>query len=309
MKALDKLREISKALTLLGIEYAEKEAELLIIQGLGISTVDLYRDNHELNAEQTAIINNMAARRSKREPLQYITGHTEFSGLKIMVGQGVLIPRPETELMAEYAVKQIRARNTEHRIQSPEHPEKLRNWSGRTQKSERGQRMTILDLCTGSGCLALALAKEFPDTRICGIDISATAIGYAKENSRINNIRNVDFIMGDIFGPLRVNMLFDFIVSNPPYIKTDDIRGLQPEISEWEPYSALDGGGDGLAYYRIIIGAASGHLKVNGTIMLELGTGCADAAVEMCRQAGYVNVEIFKDYAGIERIIQAGWTR
>jgi release factor glutamine methyltransferase len=293
MKVQDKLREISKALTLLGIEYAEKEAELLIVQGLGISTVDIYRDNPELNSEQTAIINDMAARRSKREPLQYITGHTEFSGLKIMVGQGVLIPRPETELMAEYAVKRIMAQNTEHR----------------TRSSELRQRMTILDLCTGSGCLALALAKEFPDAWVYGIDISSSAIGYANKNSQINNIRNVDFIIGDIFGPLRVNMLFDFIVSNPPYIKTDEIKGLQPEISEWEPYTALDGGGDGLAYYRKIIGTASDHLKINGTIILELGAGCAGSTADMCRQAGYVRVEIFRDYAGIERIIQARWTR
>ena len=283
MKAVEKLREISEKLTLCGIEAAEKEAELFIRQGLDIDIVQLYRDNSELNDEQLAAVEEMFSRRVKREPLQYILGSSDFLGLKIQVGRGVLIPRPETELMAEYAVELIRTSGV--------------------------GRPTFLDLCTGSGCLALALAGAFPDSQVTGIDISETAVDYARRNAGLNGVANAEFLSGHLFEPLGEAQLFDLIISNPPYIRTDDIIALQPEIKDWEPLNALDGGEDGLGFYREIIPASRQYIKDNGIIMLELGAGCDDAVGRMLDQAGYNEVEVRKDYAGIKRIINARWIR
>ncbi len=291
MKAVEKLREISEKLTLCGIEAAEKEAELFIRQELDIDIVQLYRDNSELNDEQSAAVEEMFSRRVKREPLQYILGSSDFLGLKIQVGRGVLIPRPETELMAEYAVKK---------------------WgSGEAGKCGSGtdKQTTFLDLCTGSGCLALALAKAFPDSHVTGIDISETAVDYARRNAGLNGVANAGFLSGHLFEPLEETKLFDLIISNPPYIRTDDIIALQPEIKDWEPLNALDGGEDGLGFYREIIPASRQYIKDNGIIMLELGAGCDDAVARMLDRAGFSEVEVRKDYAGIKRIINARWIR
>lgn len=288
MKALDKLREISRTLSASGIESAEKEAELLVREVLDISLTDLYKEDPEVNDEHDAAIGEMVGRRAVREPLQYILGHTDFLGLKILVGEGVLIPRPETELMAEYAVKTVRSKKSE-------------------VKSEK--RTTVLDLCTGSGCLALAFAREFPEALVYGTDISGAALKYANENASINGVKNVKFLKGHLFDPLEQNRLFDIIISNPPYIRTKDIDGLQPEIREWEPVNALDGGVDGLDLYREIVPSAGPFLADDGILMLELGAGCSTEVHGIFESSGYSEIKILKDYAGIERIIHGKWTR
>ncbi|HDK81700.1 MAG TPA: peptide chain release factor N(5)-glutamine methyltransferase, partial [Nitrospirae bacterium] len=214
------------------------------------------------------------------EPLQYITGHTDFMGLKISVGQGVLIPRPETELMAETAIQKCNS-----------------------------NRLNILDLCTGSGCLALALAKNFQESQVTGIDISETALVYAKKNAEANEIGNVEFMKGHLFDPLGQNSLFDLIISNPPYIRREEIKGLQPEVSKWEPLNALDGGEDGLDFYREIIPAAREYLKDNGTLMFEVGFDSADEVAGIFKDFGYHEIQITKDYSEIKRIVFAQWTR
>ncbi len=287
MKAIDILHEISGRLAPCGIDGAEREAGLFITEGLDIDPVRLYRDNPGIREEQAVALREMADRRSRREPLQYILGRIDFAGLEISVGPGVLIPRPETELMAEHAARALLRRRA----------------------SGNRQRTMILDLCTGSGCLALALARAFPDARVLGVDISETALGYARENARLNGTGNVEFLRGHLFEPLRGGRLFDLVVSNPPYIKTGDINGLQPEVRDWEPLVALDGGEDGLDFYREIIPAARRFLRHRGVLMLELGAEAAEAVAGMFRRSGYTRIEIFKDYAGIKRVIQAEWTR
>jgi release factor glutamine methyltransferase len=349
MKALDKLREISKTLSASGIESAEKETEFLVREGLDISLTDLYKENPEVTEEQDAAIEEMVNRRSAREPLQYILGHTDFLGLKILVGEGVLIPRPETELMAEYVIKTIqnsklkiqkqttsderRTTNDEKRPTSDArrmtndekrptsdarrmtNDEKRPTSDARRMTNDEkrptsdARRMTILDLCTGSGCLALALAKEFPDALVHGTDISVIALKYAKENAGINGVENVEFLKGHLFDPLKQNQLFDLIISNPPYIRTKDIDGLQPEIREWEPVNALDGGTDGLDLYREIVPSAERFLTDGGILVLELGADCPDEVRGIFEHSGYSEIEVLKDYAGIERIIHAKWTR
>jgi release factor glutamine methyltransferase len=310
MKALDKLREISKALIPCGIEAAAKEAELLVTHGLNMKTAEMYRDNPEISYEQEKRLKELCKRRMAREPLQYVLGYVEFLHLYLKVGKGVLIPRPETELMAEHAIKILKIRNQKSETCLP--VGKVRNPENGRRFTDHGQRTTVLDLCTGSGCLALALAREFPDADVLGIDISRASIDIAKDNALINGIENVSFLAGDLFEPLKRKKpvpMYDFIISNPPYIKTDDISNLQPEISRWEPVAALDGGKDGLDFYRCIIPLSPNFLKRNGTVMLELGDGQSDAVTAMFKETGFEEIRTINDVAGIKRIVQARWTK
>lgn len=311
MKALDKLHEISNTLQLSVIEFPEREAEIILGSVLEINRVNIYRDNPEITPDQIKTIDQMIVKRINREPLQYILGNIDFMGMKLHVGPGVLIPRPETELMAEYAVKTVTS------YQLP------------VTSKNKNSSLRILDLCTGSGCLALALAKGFPDAMVYGVDISETALSYARRNAELNKIANVTLLQGNLFEsflchpellsgsqeemPKQVRhdsskessapaTFFDLIISNPPYIKTADIKNLQPEIRDWEPVTALDGGIDGLDYYRAIIPVAKNFLKGNGMLILELGIECAEAVQGMFKESGYSEIELIKDYAGIDRI-------
>lgn len=286
MRALDKLRKAKEFLANSEIDDADREAESIIAHCLGIDRLLLYRDNPEMRDATIFEIDELLKRRARREPLQYILGYTEFHGLKIKVGRGVLVPRPETELLVEEAVKILK------------------------KYALRIMKFKVLDLCTGSGCIALALAKEFPEAEIYGTDTSEVAIEYAVENAVINDVRNVTFLKGSLFEPLRstaqiLPVVFDLIVSNPPYIKRDDMKHLQPEIRAWEPAEALDGGEDGLDYYRIMIPEARFYLRENGSLILEIGVGPAKDIKEMAGNAGFRSVSLVNDYAGIERILIA----
>jgi len=281
MQALDKIKEITIFLKRLGIEDAHKESEMILTFCLDADKTVLYRDNPVLSSEDMEKIDEIAGRRIKREPLQYILGYVEFYGLKIKVGEGVLIPRPETELMVEEIIKLF----TVHR--SP---------------------FTVLDLCTGSGCLALALAKNFPDAKVYGTDISEEAVRYASENAEMNGIRNVTFLRGSLFEPIKKLFtvhysLFTVIISNPPYIKSNDIAELQPEIKNWEPRNALDGGEDGLRYYREILAEAPKYLAMDGFVFLEVGEGQAGDVIKIAEDANFRKISAIKDYAGIDRIL------
>jgi len=303
MKALDKLKEATKFLEESGIEDAAREAEIILLHCLGTDRTAFFRDNPGIPEHVIEKINECLKRRSKREPLQYILGSLDFLGMKIKVGKGVLIPRPETELLAEEAIRIVRSKESEVRSQIPPSPPLLKGGGG---------GISILDLCTGSGCLALALAKEFPLAYIYGTDISEVAIRYAKENAEMNGISSVNFLQGSLFDPIAhlvtgysLPVMFDLIISNPPYIRKDDIRNLQAEIKDWEPIVALDGGEDGLNYFRLIIAEARNYLKQNGCLMLELGISQAYAVRTIAEQADFTDISFKKDYAGIERIFIA----
>jgi len=295
MKALDKLREITKSLKYGGINTAYKEAEIFVKHGLDIDTVEIYRDNPAMNEDQVMAVDGMTERRLRREPLQYILGYEEFLGLKLLVGSGVLIPRPETELMAEHAIKTIKREALSVKRNS--------------KNSELNSSVSILDLCTGSGCLALAIAKEFPDILVSGTDISDAAVKYSKINAGINGIKNATFLKGNVFEPIEKLSTFALIISNPPYIRTGDIKYLQPEIKNWESFIALDGGDDGLDFYRELIPASGGFLNDDGLIMLEIGAGQAKDVSGIMESSGYTQIETIRDFAGIERIIQARWKK
>jgi release factor glutamine methyltransferase len=293
MKALDKLRTMHEALEKSGIDGPVRDAELILTHSLGIDRIDLYKDNPDIAEDILAEIDHLVERRSKREPLQYVLGYTEFYGLRIMVGPGVLIPRPETELLAEKAIEIIRSQNKNSVSEEP----------GISSFILHPSSLVVLDLCTGSGCLAIALAKEFPDADVYGTDTSEIALEYAKKNAELNNVKSITFLKGDLFEPVR-NMRFDVIVSNPPYIQTPDLGYLQPEIRDWEPVEALDGGEDGLDYYRRIISGARNHLKDCGTLIFEIGAGQSEEVVKMSEKACLGHISLLKDYAGIDRIVK-----
>jgi release factor glutamine methyltransferase len=306
MTAIDKLKEVAAFLKYRGIEDSAKEAEMLITETLKkelrVESYELgvkekiYAGSIEISDEISELIDSFAARRINGEPIQYIIGHVDFYGLKIHVGRGVLIPRPETELLVEEAIEAI-----SYQLSAI---------------SKSG--LKILDLCTGSGCIAIALAKHFPDGMVYGVDKSEVAIQYATLNAIENNVRNVHFIKDDLFSiswdspespnppspPFTKGGMggFDCIVSNPPYIKTADIHSLQREIKDYEPVDALDGGEDGLDFYRKILNTAAAYLSERGVIALEIGFGQADDVLLIANKAGFGKVNFIKDYSGIERI-------
>jgi len=298
---IDEVKVVKEALEKAGIEDAYREAELIVSHTLGINRATFYRDNRPIPEPIVLKIDAVVQRRVTREPLHYILGYAEFCGLKIKVGRGVLIPRPETELLVQEAIKMFGTQKGD--LHSP-----IDLAPGKTGNRE----VRMLDLCTGSGCIALALGKAFPDAEIYGTDTSETAIAFAEENAGINNLGNVIFLKGSLFEPIKALFasrwspaIFDVIISNPPYIRSRDIENLQPEIREWEPAAALDGGGDGLDYYRMIIPEAGNYLGEDGLLILEIGMGQAGQIKEMAENAGFLSVSLVNDYAGIERILIA----
>ena len=285
MNAISKIREIKDFLNNHGIESAGKEAEMLIKHCAGIDTADIYRDNPILTLHCSAFAERLARRRASREPLAYIMGDIEFMNMRLSVGPGVLIPRPETELMVEQAIETI----------------------GKLKREQGNLR--FLDMCTGSGCVALAIARAYPASAIHAVDISDNAISFAKKNAVINRITNTTFFSGDLFEAVKAGdpgARYDLIISNPPYIKSGDLDALQTEIRDWEPMNAVDGGKDGLDFYRKLIPDARDYLKTDGLLILEIGSD-SDKITEMLEDSGFSQIMVSPDYSGNERVVQATW--
>lgn len=292
MRILEAIKPAIELLEKAGIDDPFADAEILAFHAAGIDRLTAFTDNPEVNEETHARIHEMLQRRAAGEPLQYITGEVDFLDLKIKVGRGVLIPRPETELLAQEATEKVQRLTfsvqglKKHRTMNVEH-------------------FNILDLCSGSGCIALALARAFPEVAVYGTDISETAVSYARQNAEVNRIQNVSFLQGSLFEPLEKKLLFDLIVSNPPYIRRADLQTLQREIRDWEPVEALDGGDDGLDFYRRIFADAERHLEKTGSVMLEVGFDQAGSVKEIAENSGFRKITIKKDFSGIERILTA----
>lgn len=275
MIAINKFKEVSEIFRLKGIDDPVREAEILILEALHIDRARLYTKSIELTDEISKKIDDMVRRRLMGEPIQYIIGYVNFYGLKINVGKGVLIPRPETELLVEETIKILRSHYSSY--------------------------IKILDLCTGSGCIALALSKEFPNAIVYGVDTSSIAIDYAKRNALENKIKNVHFFKSDLFSEMK-GLTFDCIVSNPPYIKSGDIPFLQKEIKDYEPIEALDGGENGLDFYRRILKEARKFLNEKGFVVLEIGSGQDTCVKEIAIENGFKHIRFIEDYSKIKRI-------
>ncbi|MGE5172350.1 MAG: peptide chain release factor N(5)-glutamine methyltransferase [Betaproteobacteria bacterium] len=279
---IEAINKAAKKLSEQGISTARLDAEVLLRHILSRDRAWLLAHIQEdLDETNRRIYEQAVDRRAKREPLQHITKQQEFWGLEFLVTPDVLIPRPETELIIESV------------LGAAEHREKP---------------LIIIDLCTGSGCIAVSLAKELQAARIVAIDKSPRALSVARENALRHDVaERIRFLEGDLFEPLEaldIHGQADIIVSNPPYVPSGDQRTLQPEVRAYEPAMALFAGPDGTEIHRKIIDSAPRFLKTRGVLIMEMGLGQADVLVKMVRHAGdYGPAEILKDLAGINRVI------
>ena len=257
------------------------EAELLFSTILNSDRLSLYlnRGSH-LEKDKSLLISSILKRRISGEPIQYILGKAEFMGLEFKVGPGVFIPRPETEILVETAIKQV-TRSPGHQVTS----------------------LDILDMGTGSGCIAISLAKLLPYAAITATDISDKALAAAMENADLNGAK-VNFVQGDLFCGFSPGS-YDLVVSNPPYIPSPEIQNLQPEIRH-DPIIALDGGSDGLDFYRRMITDAPQYLKENSCLIMEMGFNQKGSIKDIFQKnKNFKVIDIVQDYNNIDRIIIA----
>lgn len=270
------LNKASKFLSEKGSPSPTLDAEVLLANVLGMQRIDLYVNyDRPLDKRELAGYREAIARRAKLEPVAYITGKKEFYSREFKVNNNVLIPRPETELLVEKVLGYIE--NFE--IESP----------------------MILDLCTGSGALAITLDLELEDATITATDIAKESLVVARENAKTHNA-SVEFIEGDLF--TGVNQKFDIIVSNPPYIPTESWEKLEPNVKLYEPKIALDGGEDGLLFYRRIINESPSYLKDAGALFLEIGQNQDIDVAKLAEMSKvFAPAMVAKDLAGINRVI------
>ncbi len=256
------------------VEDAKTDAWLLLAMICGIDRNFYYLHmQEEIQGEQKEAYENVLKRRASHIPLQHITGEQEFMGLSFLVNEDVLIPRQDTEILVEEALK----------------------------RTKPGMR--ILDLCTGSGCIIISILKNRPDLYGTASDISAAALRVAEKNAKRNQAVPV-FVQGDLFEPIKGT--FDIIVSNPPYIPTAEIETLMPEVKEHEPRLALDGKEDGLVFYKRMIEEGYSYLNPGGYLMFEIGYDQGEEVSARMEQAGYQGVKVIKDLAGLDRVVIGG---
>lgn len=256
------------------------EAELVLTHVLNCDRLSLYLNKEaRLDRNKSARVSQILKRRIIGEPLQYILGSTEFMGLEFKVDKRALIPRPETEILISCALEKLKS-------------------------TGKAARLKILDLGTGSGCIAVSIAKLLPQALIWASDVSFPALQLAKENADLHKVK-VKFLRSDIFSALEKNQeKFDLIISNPPYIAKEEFCGLAKEIS-FEPVLALEAGIDGLDFYRRIISQAAFYLNVDGLLVFEVGANQADRLCAMCDAQNFNVLDIIKDYNNIKRVVMA----
>ena len=260
-----------KTLEQAGIQEASLDAWYLL-EYIGKFDKSYYYLNCQEEAESELIqeYESLVKKRAERVPLQYITGTQEFMGLEFKLNSHVLIPRQDTEVLVETALAMVQP------------------------------GMKVLDICTGSGCVIVSLAHFAKEISATGSDISKQALITAKENGKANEA-NVEWIRSDLFA--NINGTYDMIVSNPPYIPTHIIGTLMPEVREFEPMQALDGGDDGLDFYKIIVEESVGHLNKGGYLIFEIGHDQGEAVSEDMRNHGFTQVQVIKDLCGLDRVV------
>jgi release factor glutamine methyltransferase len=248
----------------------------------------------ELSDDQCQQLQEWVNQRVKQhKPLQYILGSVPFGGLEILVSPPILIPRPETEEMVEWVIKNFyRAFPAVNFAHPEEH----------TLCASR--RMKILDLCTGSGCIALALARAYPQAKVVGIDINPQAIALAQKNKQHNQLENVSFLISNMYDALDTSTPYDLIISNPPYITPRQYEQLEPSVKAWEDPHALVADDHGLQIYKIIFSKVMVFLKPGGQLVLELGTEI-QPIVQMAQQQGMTRITLHQDMQGKQRWISA----
>lgn len=307
------LVDASEYLKAAGIEAARLDAEVLLRHVLSLDTAQLYSNlDSLLSPADEKSFKNLLARRAAREPIGYITGHKEFWSLDFEVNPNVLIPRPETELLVEAALQYLRRRsgspNPQIESRASSNPLSKRGKDGDDCRASILEVVRILDIGSGSGAIAIALAKELPQAEIWAVDVSAAALDATRRNAARHGVEDrIRLVHGDLFPPVgQQTGMFDLIVSNPPYIKTEELAQLAPEICEWEPVAALDGGADGLTYYRRIFEAAGNYLRVGGQLLFETDSNLALLVADLFQRDGeFATPVVYQDYAGNDRVIGA----
>lgn len=272
---------IAKDLAGRGIESSRLDAELLLASALGLKRLDLYlRFDQPLADAELARVRGLVERRRKFEPIAYILGVREFYGRSFAVDRRVLIPRPETEGVIEAALALLPPR-------------------------AEGVRHRVLDVGTGSGIIAVTLASERPDLDVDAVELSPAAAEVARANIARNSVSDrVTLFEGSLFRPV-ADRRYAIIASNPPYIDTAEVDTLMPDVSQYEPRLALDGGPDGVTVLRPLIAGARAMLLEGGALIVEIGYGQGDRVRELAREAGFAHVEVQPDLARIERVLVA----
>lgn len=270
------LKAISEALAQRGIESPRLEAEVFLGKVLGLSKAEIYsKGERRLKEGELLALRDMVQRRLQGEPLAYIVGEKEFWSLSFKVNPSCLIPRPSTEVLVEEALK----------------------------AAERAPRpLKVLDIGTGCGAIAIALAKELEEAEVWATDISPYALEVARENVKLHGLDSrVRLLKADLFPEERG---FSLIVSNPPYIPTGELLSLPEEVRDYEPLEALDGGPDGLQVIRRIVSKAREYLAPGGWLLLEVGYGQAQRVLGLMEEQGFEDPGIRKDYAGVDRVVK-----
>ncbi len=266
--AIEKLEKV-------GIDDAKIDAFLLLEAGIGIDKAKYYLDKEkEISKEEEKRFFDMIDRRVNHEPCQYIIGKTNFMGFDINVNKNVLIPRQDTESVVEETLKRIPS------------------------------NAKVLDMCTGSGCIAIALKKLKENIDVYAVDISTDALEVAKKNIDENNC-DIKLIQSDLFENIEDDLFFDVIVSNPPYVTDEEYEKLLPEVKNFEPKLALVAGKEGLDIYKRLILEAKKHLKDDGMVSLEIGCNQAKDVSDILEENGYHNIEVLKDLPGLDRNVIA----
>ncbi len=263
-----------------GSESPRLEAEILLAHARGCPRIQLYTHfDDELSEDVRGRMRALVKRRANLEPVAYLVGHREFFSLDFEVNSDVLIPRPETEMLVMEALEFLRG------VTAPK----------------------VVDVGTGSGCIAVAIACHAPTTSVTAIDVSEAALAVARRNAARHQVEDrMTFQRGDLFAPLSATDTFDMIVSNPPYVATDDQTGLDPDVVRHEPHDALFAGGDGLAVIRRIIEAAPQHLRPGGTLLIEFSPEQTDAITGLFDQSGqFEEVTILRDTSQQSRAVRA----
>lgn len=281
MKVLEVIQRSAEFLGRKGVDSPRLQAELLLAHVLGLPRMQLYLNfERTLTEPELQACRELVRRRGQREPLQQILGSTSFCGLEIMVNRHVLVPRPETELLAELGWQFL---------------------SGLAPGPS-----TALDFGTGSGCIAIALALKCPGASIYGLDISDEALALARRNAERHGIaERIRFLSGDCLSVLSAGSRFNLIISNPPYVPSAEVDQLQPEVRNYEPREALDGGPDGLNFYRRIASEAIAFLSPGGKVMTEFGDGQAEPIRKIFQDQNWVVERVVEDYTRRPRILIA----
>ena len=281
MTVLEAIQKSTEFLAKKGVESPRLQTELLLAHLLKMPRMKLYLNfDRVLLPAEIDSLREFVKRRGQREPLQHIVGSTSFCGYEMAVSRHALIPRPETELLAELGWKFLATRH------SP--------------------LVTALDFGTGTGCIAIALAAKCPNAKITALDISAEALALAKQNAGQNQVaERIEFLDGDGFAALSAGMQFDLLISNPPYIASAEIETLDPEVKDFDPRGALDGGADGLDFYRRLAAQAKPFLKPDGKIMLEFGDGQSDDIKKIFETEKWIVEAVQDDYSQRARILIA----